>query len=132
MSPDLLGTYLTELDEAIAQLNECDVELYRTELLAPNRANVALRIRFFSGALFEGNEAVAMQGSSLEHLGYRYHAQDERNNLLFRYDNAPHFRNLASFPHHKHVADEVVECTKPHLIEAMSEAVRLCGLAPDA
>ena len=33
---------------------------------------------------------------------YRYHCQNAKGNLLFRYDNAPHHRT-STFPYHKHV-----------------------------
>jgi hypothetical protein len=42
------------------------------------------------------------------HLGYRYPFQDHQNNLIFRYDNTPHFPDVKSFPHHKHNPDKVV------------------------
>ena len=32
---------------------------------------------------------------------YRYHYMNKENSLMFRYDNAPHFPNLNSFPHHR-------------------------------
>nr|WP_253881088.1 MULTISPECIES: DUF6516 family protein [Microcystis] len=40
----------------------------------------------------------------MEFLDYRYHFQDEQNNLVFRYDSTPHFPNLSTFPHHKHLS----------------------------
>jgi hypothetical protein len=36
-------------------------------------------------------------------IQYSFHLQDSRSRLLFRYDNAPHHRDVPSFPHHKHV-----------------------------
>jgi len=38
---------------------------------------------------------------------YRYQYMDECQNLIFRYDNAPHHRNIATFPHHKHTHNEI-------------------------
>lgn len=35
---------------------------------------------------------------------YAYHYQSADGALLFRYDNTPHYPDLPSFPHHKHVA----------------------------
>ena len=43
--------------------------------------------------------------SSLNKISYAYHLQDRNGNLVFRYDNEPHYPELASFPHHKHVSD---------------------------
>ena len=32
---------------------------------------------------------------------------NERHEVIFRYDDAPHHRNLKTFPHHKHLSDVV-------------------------
>lgn len=39
--------------------------------------------------------------SSTEHA-YSYHWQDQKNNIIIRWDNAPHHKNLKTYPHHKH------------------------------
>jgi Family of unknown function (DUF6516) len=46
----------------------------------------------------------------LPYIDYRYHFQDAQNNLIFRYDSTPHFPELHSFPHHKHLPDQVIAC----------------------
>jgi len=50
---------------------------------------------------------------SLVPLDYRYPCQDKRNHLTFRYDSTPHFPDLASLLHHKHLSDDVIACEKP-------------------
>ncbi|SKB44292.1 toxin-antitoxin system TumE family protein [Dyadobacter psychrophilus] len=40
---------------------------------------------------------------------YAFHWQQENGELLVRWDNAPHFPNLPTFPHHKHRADGTVQ-----------------------
>jgi hypothetical protein len=64
----------------------------------------------------------------LKHLGYRYHFQSKENQLLFRYDNTPHFRNLSTFPHHKHRPAEVVTSERPRIIEVLKEAKKISGV----
>lgn len=58
-------------------------------------------------------------------LGYRYHCQDDANRLLFRYDDTPHFPDLDTFPHHKHIGQIVISHEKPRLIDALHEAAGL-------
>jgi hypothetical protein len=36
---------------------------------------------------------------------YAYHWQDEEGNLLIRWDNADHWRDVSTFPHHRHIQD---------------------------
>ncbi len=38
---------------------------------------------------------------------YSYHWQDADANLIIRWDNAPHHRDLPMFPHHKHIGAKV-------------------------
>ena len=38
------------------------------------------------------------------HRKYTFHWQDPDGKLISRWDNAPHFRELATFPHHKHLS----------------------------
>lgn len=38
-------------------------------------------------------------------IAYSYHYQDEKANLVFRYDNAEHHSEVATYPHHKHVPE---------------------------
>ncbi|MBC8434273.1 MAG: hypothetical protein H8D96_20380 [Desulfobacterales bacterium] len=34
---------------------------------------------------------------------YAYHWQDQRGNLICRWDNSPHWPEIATYPHHKHI-----------------------------
>jgi hypothetical protein len=56
-------------------------------------------------------------------IDYRYHFQDEQNNLIFRYDNTPHFPDLSSFPHHKHLGDRVVACEQPDISQVIQDVM---------
>lgn len=72
--------------------------------------------------MLELNEAVVAEGGNIIHLGYRYHLQDAQNNLVFRYDNTPHFPETESFPHHKHVPDKVAAVEQPSILKVIEEA----------
>lgn len=39
---------------------------------------------------------------------YAYHYQKADGSLIFRYDNTAHHRSVATFPHHKHGAKDLV------------------------
>ena len=97
-------------------------ESYVEEILTANRANLRIRLRFKNGALLEINEALIVENGSLKSLGYRYHLQRADSELVFRYDNTPHFPDLPSFPHHKHLRDSVVASSKPELLVVLQEA----------
>ncbi len=46
---------------------------------------------------------------------------DVNNRLIFRYDNAPHHRQVPTFPHHKHLPEEVVESSAPDIAAVLDE-----------
>ncbi len=53
---------------------------------------------------------------------YSYHYQDSTNALIFRYDMAPHHRDISTFPHHKHTANrQVCEVIAPTLRDVLEE-----------
>jgi hypothetical protein len=105
MLHDALKAYLDGVEQAIVRQAHVYVERYVEEILTPERANLRIRLRTERGHLLEIHEAVIVSEGHLAHLDYRYHCQDEQNRLRFRYDSTPHFPDLPSFPHHKHLPD---------------------------
>ena len=114
-----LESYLYEIEQAVESLTDVYVERYEEEIITPERINLRIRIRFLSGQLLELNEALIDEDGCLIHLDYRYHYQDSKNCLLFRYDSTPHF------PHHKQVANNVFGNKKPPVIDVIQEATVL-------
>ncbi len=57
----------------------------------------------------------------MEKNKYRYHYMDENDSMIFRYDNARHYPDLATFPHHKHTIQNVIEAKEPNLNEVLAE-----------
>ena len=122
-SPSLLFDYLNQVEEAIAQCQNVYVERYEEEILTLKRANLKIRLRFHQTHLLEISEAIIVKENKLEFLDYRYHFQDDRNCLIFRYDSTPHFPNLPTFPHHKHLPDDVISSQKPKITQVLTEVV---------
>jgi hypothetical protein len=117
-----LAQDLGNVEAAVRGRQNANIERYEEEILSSDRINLRIRIRFANGYLLEMNEAVIVDNGLLNHLGYRYHFQDQNNRLVFRYDNTPHFPNLPSFPHHKHTPIAVEAAQKPSIIEVINEA----------
>jgi len=122
MLHDILSKYFGDIEDAIRRLGSVNVELYEEEVLTSSRANLRVRVRFLSGHLLEVNEAIFIEANQIKHLGYRYHFQDQENNLIFRYDNTPHFPDLKSFPHHKHLKEKVEDSNEPIILDIIKEA----------
>jgi hypothetical protein len=74
-----------------------------------------LEYRQFSSGYFINARALIKDGSCLyirEYVddlerNYSFHWQTSEGLLIIRWDNAPHYRHIQSFPHHKHAGDSV-------------------------
>ena len=60
-----------------------------------------------------------------EKIKYRYHYRSFNNNLIFRYDNAKHFPDISTFPHHKHLPQDVIGCKETDISSVLDEVERI-------
>lgn len=77
-------------------------------------------IEFFDGSILEFTESITP-----ERTKYRYHYMNKSKQLIFRYDNVPHHREITTFPHHKHVSNAVVESQYVGLREVIEEIITI-------
>jgi hypothetical protein len=122
MLHDILSDYLAHVERAVSSCADAYVEKYMEEIISPERVNLRIRIRFQQGHMLELNEAVIVETDSLVSLDYRYHCQDENNLIIFRYDSTPHYPDLPTHPHHKHIPDRVMASEKPDIGKIIQEA----------
>lgn len=78
-------------------------------------------MRFHDGSLLDFDEAVLLRNEQIVKLRYAYHYQNESGEVIFRYDNAPHYPNILTYPHHKHVGSAVEPAQVPDLSEVLRE-----------
>jgi hypothetical protein len=64
------------------------------------------RVLLSNGDLLEMTERVIEVQGRLEVTKYRPHGQDRHGRLMKRWDNAPHYRSIDTFPHHLHDGSE--------------------------
>jgi len=81
------------------------------------------KITFDSGSSLEFIEVVDTERPAK--IKYRYQYMDKSRSLVFRYDNAPHHPEIASFPHHKHIPEHHLESKEPDLESVLFEITRL-------
>jgi hypothetical protein len=124
MPHDVLLNYLKGVEKAVSDLTDAYAELYEEEFITNDRVNLRIRVRFYNGCLLQLNEAVIFY-KKLEHLGYRYHFQGKNRELIFRYDNTPHFPDLPNFPNHKHNQVGVEPSGFPSILETIAEAAKI-------
>jgi hypothetical protein len=61
----------------------------------------------------DSSRLFARDYSTSSKRAYSFHWQDAENRCILRWDNAPHFPRLATFPHHRHNADDTVSESPP-------------------
>lgn len=57
---------------------------------------------------------------------YSFHWLDQNNMMITRWDNAPHHKDIETFPHHKHTPDgifENLEITLPDVLEEILKRI---------
>lgn len=70
--------------------------------------------------LEDDSELYIKEYNSFDSYLYSYHWQDADGSLRIRWDNAPHHRELRTFPDHKH-APELEESKEVSLADVMKE-----------
>ena len=106
-------------DCAVVASWQCEEDV-RTATLGSFKA----RLSFLDGSFLDFREFVDTSTRPVRRYSYSYHNQKDEQ-MIFRYDNAPHHPELPGFPHHKHVVDSTVESQLPSLKEVLPEISRL-------
>jgi hypothetical protein len=77
-----------------------------------------MKIDFIDSSVLHVNEVFTFRNS---YLKYSYHWQTSDNQLIIRWDNAPHHPQISTFPHHKHIQtnENVVESTETDIIAVL-------------
>ena len=117
-----LRRHLTVVQNIITSRDEIVVEQLTVRETIPGREGfVGGRLRFYDGSMLEFIEVLVEEVFILQKTEYTYHFQDRNDKLIFRYDNAPHYPELLTFPHHKHRPDGVESAEPPHLGDILRE-----------
>jgi len=111
-----MGTINSYFQEIIgAFINSPVVERYRVrdQLVREGEGFIRIRSWLVNGDLFEAFEFVTLEEEAIVLQTYRLHWQDKEGRLIRRWDNAPHYPELESFPHHVHTSEGRAEPFRP-------------------
>ena len=70
------------------------------------------KLVFIDNSIFEFMELVSEQEAE-----YRFHYMDKNKDLIVRWDSAPHYREIKTFPYHMHKKKGVKESKKVNFVE---------------
>ncbi len=86
---------------------------------------------FIDLSFLEFSIYVLEKGKEIVFDKYRFQYMDYKKRVVFRYDNAPHYSNISTFPLHKHSQDgKVVESTVPKFHETIEEITAFIAQSP--
>lgn len=119
----VIKEYLDQLDKS---LNAVPFKLL-TNVQSENRGDAALYVK--GEIIFADKSELHFKEyfiaiPALKRLAYSYHYQAHDKKLIFRYDNAEHYTEIETYPHHKHIQNEVLPSKNVDITEVINEIVR--------
>lgn len=121
----MLKGYLERLYHTILSRGYVEIQTLIFNDLAGRQGSIEGRLTFFDGSLLDFDEVLLLRNNQLVKLRYAYHYQDESGRPIFRYDNAPHYPNIHTYPHHKHTGSTVEPSQIPDLSDLLREIEQL-------
>jgi len=119
-----LHRYLSRLHDTLLSRQELQIEeleiLDRSDRPGQTSQFYA-RVRFPDASQLQVVEKLVVERFTILKVRYAYHYQRADGELVFRYDNVPHYPDIKTFPHHKHVGDAVAPARPPDLGEVLRE-----------
>ncbi len=117
----MLTRYLHRLYDTVVSRGYIEIEYLNFDELPNRQGIIEGRLKFYDGSLLDFDEVVLWRNNQLEKLRYAYHYQNASGKVIFRYDNVPHYPDIATFPHHKHTDSTVEPAQAPDLSEVLRE-----------
>lgn len=111
------------LDDIKRVLDEIPFELSR-KVQAENRGDVALYLKgkiVFTGGSELHFKEYFIAIPILKKLAYSYHYQNKNKEVIFRFDNAEHYLEVKTYPHHKHLNDVIFPSKEASLKEILTK-----------
>lgn len=113
----MIDQYLDEIEKIIKTFPTVHTHKILRMTLNTKQGSISDSVHFNSGNRLEFFEFKDLD----EHdkVRYRYQFMNNEKELIFRYDNAPHHRLIKTFPHHKHLKNQIEECSEPDILQIL-------------
>jgi hypothetical protein len=121
----MLKNYLYRLYDTVISRGHVEIELLVFDIQSNRRGTIEGRLKFHDGSFLDFDEAILLRNKQIVKLRYAYHYQNVLGQLIFRYDNAPHYSTISTHPHHKHIGSDVEPAQSPDLSEVLHEIEQL-------
>jgi hypothetical protein len=120
----MIQDYFLSLRKSITSYAHIIEEIFLTEkTYSDTKGFIDGKITFIDESILEFSEVKNSEKHTK--IKYRYHFRNKKDDLIFRYDNAKHYPNLMSFPHHKHLPNNTIESNEPDILSVLNEIERI-------
>lgn len=116
-----LSSYAFNIENAI---NACPLVIhqdFKVTISSLTTGYIEAKVIFQDGSILALFEFLRLIEDAVVREKYRYHYMSQENKMIFRYDNAPHHKEISTFPDHKHIEEETVESLPPQIKVVLTE-----------
>lgn len=117
--------YFARLEDTLQSRQEMEIQEISIDQDKPDndQGEFQAKIQFYDQSSLKAFERVSLEDGTIIKDDYSYHYQKSDNDLIFRYDNAPHHPEIETHPHHKHVGSDenVIAAQPPDLSDVLNE-----------
>ena len=118
----MIEDYFLQVEEILREFPSIRSRVLTQKIYNHFQGYISGKIVFENGHSLEFAEVVDTEQTTK--VKYRYQYMDEKQSLIFRYDNAPHHKEVKSFPHHRHTPNKVTDSNEPGLNNILLEIAR--------
>ncbi len=120
----MINDYFIQFEQTIA-----DFSIIQKQKIEKQRKDFEFGIikgkLFFENGSMEFIEVVRFVSRKFVKIKYKYHFMDNNNMMIFRYDNVKHHPHIKTFPHHKHVAEQILPSKEPDIFTVLKEIQKI-------
>jgi hypothetical protein len=119
-----ITTYFRRLERALRAYCSGELRAYPAFEAATGRSgSFSFEVEYWDNSVLSAHGFVRIFGDTafLSDYSFHYHKAGE---TVFRYDDSPHYPQLATFPHHRHVGKkEIAYASPPPTVEEVLKEV---------
>ena len=123
----MISDFIQEIEEAISSSSiviSSDIQKYFSA--SKKEAYIRGSLHFVDLSSLDFALYILEKGNKLIFDKYRFQYMDHRKRLIFRSDNAQHYKDISTFPYHKHLHNNrVVDSAIPEFNEILEEITAL-------
>jgi len=116
----MIASYFYEFEQTISDFLMIEKQFVE-KIRKDDEFGIIRGALYFEYGIVDFIEVVRFVSGKFIKIKYKYHFMDNDNNLIFRYDNAKHHKDINTFPHHKHTKNSILPSIEPDIFTILKE-----------